>query len=213
MDLLQKLQSKVPAQVLAELPMVFNRFKIDTPERLSHFLGQCSHESGGFKVVEENLYYTDAERMAKLIFKRDFDLNHDKTINPQEIEFAKKYVKNPKALANFVYANQNGNGNEASGDGYKHRGMGYIQLTGKTNQEAFDMIVDDNIMADTSLIAKKYPLLSAGFFWGARKLNVLADRGVNTPTITIISERVNGGHIGLDDRIKLTNYFYGILKA
>lgn len=197
--LVTKLQGKVPAQVLSELPMVFSRFRIDTPERLSHFLGQCSHESGEFKVVKENLNYS-AEGLLK-IFPKYFNAAN-----------VNNYARKPAAIANKVYSNRMGNGTEASGDGFKYSGKGFIQLTGRSNYSAFDAYVDDAIIENPDLVATKYPLLSAAWFWNTNKLNAIADKGVNADTILAITKRINGGTIGINHRTELTNKFYSILK-
>jgi putative chitinase len=197
--LITKLSGKVPASVLAELPLVFSRFRIDTPDRLAHFLGQCSHESGEFKTVKENLNYS-AEGLLK-IFPKYFNAAN-----------VNNYARKPQAIANRTYANRMGNGNEASGDGFRYSGRGYIQLTGKSNYAAFDAFVDDAIIENPDLVATKYPLLSAAWFWHTNKLNAIADKGVNADTILAITRRINGGTIGLDHRTKETNKFHSLLK-
>ena len=107
-------------------------FQINTPARLAAFIAQTGHESAGFSRLSENLYYSDAERVAR-IFRSDFDLNKNRIIEPGEIEFARRYTRNPEKMANYVYANQGGNGNEASGDGWRFRGRGLIQITLRNN--------------------------------------------------------------------------------
>ena len=104
-----------------------------------------------------------------------------------------------------------GNGPEASGDGWKHRGRGYIQLTGKDNYAAFDKTVEDDILANPDLVATKYPLLSAAWFWSKNGLNVLADKGATDGDVTVITKRVNGGTIGLPDRIKHFKEYHKLL--
>lgn len=195
-----KLIGRIPQSVLAELPMVFNRFKIDTPIRLAHFLGQCAHESGNFKVVTENLNYGAQGLMTT--FKKYFPT----------IEVANQYARQPEKIANKVYASRMGNGNEASGDGWKYRGKGFIQLTGKSNYNAFDTIVDDNILANPDLVATKYPLLSAAWFWNTNGITAISDKGIDDATITAVTKKVNGGTNNLKERIELTKHFYDILK-
>jgi putative chitinase len=197
--MINKLTGKVPQSVLSELPLVFSRFRIDTPERLAHFLGQCSHESGEFKVTKENLNYS-ANGLVK-IFPKYFNA-----------AIANSYAMQPQKIANKVYGSRMGNGNEASGDGFKYSGRGFIQLTGKNNYAAFDAYVDDAIIENPDLVATKYPLLSAAWFWHTNKLNAIADKGVNADTILAITKRINGGTIGLPHRTELTNKFYSILK-
>ena len=207
---INKLIGIIPNGVIAQIPQVIEKFSINTPLRLAHFLSQCAHESGEFTRTSENLNYSDINRIIQ-IFRSDVDLDHDKVVEPNEIENAKKYVKNPKAMANFVYANQNGNGNEASGDGYNFRGRGYIQLTGKGNYIAFDNYVENDIINNPNLVAIKYPLLSAAWYWNSRKINTTADKGINA--VSAVTKLVNGGQIGLDDRILKFNKYYKILNS
>lgn len=208
---LEKLKGHIPDSVIGQIPELITKYNINTPLRLSHFMAQCSHESSNFTIFAENLNYSSAQRIA-LIFKHDTDLNHDHIISPNELENAKKYVNNPQALANFVYANQNGNGNEASGDGWRFKGRGAIQTTGRTNYTEFDKDVTEDIIANPDLLLTKYRLLSAGFFWNKHKLNNIADKGNSIKIITSITEVVNGGRIGLSNRILLFNEYYSLLK-
>jgi putative chitinase len=206
----EKLKNHIPDSVLEEIPMVMDKFGINTPLRLSHFLAQCSHESGNFKVVSENLNYTENGLIST--FKSDFDTNRNRIIEANEKLKAKQLSRKPQAIANFVYANQNGNGNEKSGDGWKYRGRGYIQLTGRANYASFDQFVTDDIITNPDLVSTKYPLLSAAWFFSKNGLNKIADKGSNVDVITLVSKRVNGGTIGLDERIKKFKYFYTLLS-
>lgn len=200
----------LPKPVFDELPSVVQKFGINTPLRLAHFLAQVAHESGKFTGKVENCSYSDINRIVQ-IFRNDVDIDHDKVVEPHEIENAKKYVKNGQALASFVYANQNGNGDEASGDGWKFRGRGYIQLTGRANYAAFDKFVEDDIVINPNLVADKYPLLSAGWFWDTKKLNVVADLGALPEHVGKVTYKVNGGYNGLQDRIELFGKYYKLL--
>lgn len=200
MDLL-KLKGTVPDRVLEQIPAAQNKFLIDTPLRLAHFLAQCAHESCGFTATRENLNYS-AEALGKT-FKKYFPTG----------ESAAAYARKPEKIANKVYGSRMGNGDEASGDGYKFCGKGYIQLTGKDNYAAFDKSVEDDIMADPGLVASKYPLLSAGWFWNKNNLNTLADKGATDLNVTTVTKRVNGGTNGLDDRIKHFKKYYQCLQA
>lgn len=188
-------------------------FKLSA-ERASHFFGQTSHESGGFKAFSENLNYTHAETLTA-IFKYDFDKNKDKKISPDELKFAQNYVGNKIAIANFVYANQNGNGNEASGDGWKYRGRGVLQTTGKDNYIQFsEFVKDPEIITNPDLVATKYAFESAIFFFDKNKLWNICDKGVNDVVITELTKRINGGTNGLSERIEKTNLYYSwITKA
>jgi putative chitinase len=184
----------IPDKVKAELWYVMSKFGINTPERLAHFLGQCHHESGGFKFTTENTNYSDVG--LKKRFNKYFK---DKDIS--------KYARNPEKIANLVYANRMGNGDEASGDGFRFRGRGYIQLTGKNNYKAFDKFVDDDIVLNPDLVATKYPLLTAAWFWDVNDLNEICDKGVNKSTIFAVTKKVNGGIKGLEERSVLTTRY------
>lgn len=197
---IKALETKIPESVLEQIPEVIQKFKIDTPARLSHFLSQCAHESGNFKFVKENLNYSAKGLMG--VFKKYF---------PNEI-LAKQFERKPNAIANRVYANRMGNGDFNSGDGSKFKGRGYIQLTGKDNYSAFDKVVEENILENPDLVATKYPLLSAAWFWDSRKLNLEADKGASDEVVTSITKRVNGGTHGIQDRLSKFNTFYKLLN-
>lgn len=197
---LTKLQGKVPQSVIGELPNVVSKFKIDNPIRLAHFLGQCAHESGNFKIVNENLNY--GAKGLQVTFGKYFPT----------LELANQYARQPEKIANKVYAKRMGNGDEASGMGWKYKGRGYIQLTGFNNYSLFDGIVEEDIKANPDLVATKYPLLSASWFWNTNSINSIASKGVDHETIKQVSKKINGGTIGLAERIELTEYFYNILK-
>ena len=195
-----KLKGHIPDTVIAQIPGVVEKFEINTPLRLAHFLAQCGHESGGFKVVSENLNYGAAGLQS--IFKKYFTA-----------ESAKEYQRKPEKIANIVYANRMGNGNQASGEGYKFRGRGFIQLTGKENYTAFDKSVEDDILANPDLVATKYPLLSAAWFFHKNGLHKIADEGATDAVVTKVTKRVNGGTIGLPDRIKHFNEYNNLLNG
>jgi putative chitinase len=166
-------------------------FEINTPKRVAAFLAQCGHESGGFMVLKENLNYS-AEGLNK-IFKKYFPT----------LESAQPYARQPEKIANRVYSNRMGNGDEASGDGWKYRGRGPIQLTGKDNYRAFanDYFEDpQTLLDDPDLLIDHIPtsLLAAVWFWQKNKLNKEADAG----DIKTMTRKINGGFIGLEDRIK-----------
>ncbi len=196
---INKLKGHVPDSVLAQIPAVMEKFAINTPLRLAHFLAQCSHESGHWKAVTENLNYS-ADGLKK-IFPKYFP----GTLN-------ESYARNPEKIASRVYASRMGNGDEASKEGWKFRGRGYIQLTGKANYQAFDKVVEEDLMASPELVATKYPLLSAAWFFGKNNLNAIADKGADDATVTAVTRRVNGGTIGLADRIKNFKAIYALLK-
>ncbi len=196
---LDKLKGHVPDKVIEQIPEIQSKFQVNTPLRLAHFLAQAGHESGGFRAVNENLNYGAKGLLG--LFKKYF---------PTE-EKAKLYERKPEKIANLIYGGRMGNGPEASGEGFKYRGRGYIQLTGKDNYKAFDATVPENILESPDLVATKYPLLSAAWFWNSRKLNALADQGATDAVVTKITKLVNGGTIGLADRIKHFKEYHGLL--
>ena len=170
-------------------------FKL-TNNQAAHFFGQCAHESGNFKAFSENLNYS-ADGLTK-IFKKYFPT----------LAVAQPYSRKPEKIANRVYANRMGNGNEASGDGWKYRGRGPIQLTGKDNYQAFaDHIKRPDVMTNPDIVANELAFESALFFFQKNGLFAVADKGVTTAIITQITKRVNGGTHGLDDRIAKTTKF------
>jgi putative chitinase len=196
---LAKLKGHVPDAVIAMIPDTAAKFQINTPLRLAHFLAQCGHESGGFRVTSENLNYSAKGLMG--IFKKYF---------PTEA-IANQYQRNPQKIANKVYANRMANGSEASGDGFKFRGRGYIQLTGRDNYTQFGKAIGEDIVSNPDSVSGKYALLSAAWFWSKNGLNKLADGGASDAVVTSITKRVNGGTIGLPDRIKHFKEYYHLL--
>ena len=197
---ISKLKGHVPDTVLAQIPDTAAKFEINTPLRLAHFLAQCGHESGGFKLVQENLNYGAKGLLG--IFKKYF---------PTE-EKAKLYERKPEKIANLVYGARMGNGPESSGDGYKFRGRGYIQLTGKDNYTAFGKAINEDIVANPDKVAANYALLSAAWFFHKNGLHKIADGGATDAVVTSVTKRVNGGTIGLPDRIKHFKEYYDLLK-
>ena len=197
---INKLKGHIPDSVIAQLPDTIAKFELNTPLRLAHFLAQAGHESGGFKAVNENLNYGAKGLLG--IFKKYF---------PTE-EKAKLYERKPEKIANLVYGSRMGNGPEASGEGWKFRGRGYIQLTGKDNYKAFDAVVTESIIDNPDLVATKYPLLSAAWFFHKTGLHKIADQGATDAVVTSVTKRVNGGTIGLPDRIKHFKEYYALLK-
>ena len=196
---LEKLRGHVPDTVIAQIPGVMEKFGVNTPLRLAHFLAQCGHESGGFRLTQENLNYSAKGLMG--IFKKYFPT----------LALANAYARQPQKIANRVYGNRMGNGPETSGEGFKFRGRGYIQLTGKQNYTAFDAAVEDDILANPDLVSTKHALASAAWFWKKNGLNLIADTGSSTEVVTKITKRVNGGTIGLADRIKHFKEYHALL--
>lgn len=176
----------------------FQRFNILTPIQQASFIGQCGHECGNFRILEENLNYR-AETLMKL-WKARFPT----------IEIANEYARNPKKIANKVYANRMGNRDEASGDGYRFRGRGCIQLTGHANYfHAGQACGEDFVMQPDLVATPRYAAMTAGWFWDTHKLNQYADR----QDFLMMTKKINGGMIGLDDRIKHINHALDILNG
>lgn len=192
---LSRLKNKIPSEVYKDLTDVCIKYKIDAPLRVCHFLSQCAHESGDFKHVSENLSYS-LEALLR-VFPKYFNIGN-----------VEHYVHQPVEIASRVYANRMGNGDEASGEGWLYRGRGYMQLTGKDNYTAFDATVNDNIVINPEMVATKYPLESAAWFWNSRKLNDLADTGSDQQVVAEITKKINGGYKGLEDRQRRFSEFY-----
>lgn len=177
---------RIPQSRISGLIEAMDLFKINTPLRQAAFIAQCAHESREFTVTEENLNYS-AERLIK-VFPRYF----------KSLEQAALYARNPRAIASYVYANRMGNGLESSGDGFRYRGRGYIQLTGHDNYmqyaaaSATDALNNPDMVSDTEGAA-----LSAGWFWSKNGLNQLADK----EDMISITKRINGGLNGLQERM------------
>jgi putative chitinase len=196
---LEKLKGHIPESIIAQIPEVMVKFNITTPLRLAHFLAQCSHESGGFKVFQENLNYS-ADGLKK-IFPKYFPGN-----------LSESYARNPEKIASKVYGGRMGNGDESTKEGFKFRGRGALQTTGKENYKRLGDFLGVNLIENPDLVATKYPLASAAFFFNSNKLWVICDRGADDATVTAVSKRVNGGSIGLEHRIKEFRKFYNLLS-
>jgi putative chitinase len=196
---LSKLKGHIPDAVIAMIPDTASKFGINTPLRLAHFLAQCGHESGGFRATQENLNYSAKGLMG--IFKKYFP----------NASLAAQYERKPAKIAAKVYGGRMGNGNEASGEGYKFRGRGYIQLTGKENYTAFGKSIGEDILSNPDVVSSKYALLSAAWFFSKNGLHKMADSGASDAVVTQITKRVNGGTIGLPDRIKHFKEYYKLL--
>jgi putative chitinase len=197
---LEKLRGHIPDAVIAQIPDTAKKFEINTPLRLAHFLAQCGHESGGFRATQENLNYSASG--LKGIFGKYF----------KEAGLAESYQRNPQKIASRVYGGRMGNGPESTGDGYKFRGRGYIQLTGKDNYTAFGKAINEDMTANPDKVASHYALLSAAWFFNKNGLHKIADQGSTDAVVTSITKRVNGGTIGLADRIKHFKEYYHLLS-
>ena len=196
---LDKLKGHIPDSVINQIPETAAKFEINTPLRLAHFLAQCGHESGGFRLTKENLNYS--AKGLKGIFSKYF----------KEAGLAEAYERKPEKIANRVYGGRMGNGPESSGDGSKYCGRGYIQLTGKDNYVAFGKSINEDMTANPEKVSTHYALLSAAWFFTKNGLHKMADGGATDAVVTQITKRVNGGTIGLPDRIKHFKEYYNLL--
>ena len=197
---LTKLITHLPTDIYSQLPLLAS-FGVDGPKRLSNLLGQCKHETGNWLHFEENLNYS-ADGLL-----RTFPSHFTGTE-------ALAYEHQPIKIANRVYANRLGNSDESSGEGYLPRGMGCIQLTGKSNQQAFFSAMGLSADSDPELIATNYSLISAAWFFREHNLWTIADHGTDFATASIITRTVNGpALLGLDNRVQYTQQFYSWLTA
>jgi len=182
---------------LGPLEETFAKYDISTTQRQSSFIGQCAHESGNFRILEENLNYSATRLMA--VWPSRFP----------SLDVADQYANNPEKLANKIYSGRMGNGNEESGEGYAYRGRGLIQMTGK---EAYancgSGLGMDLIGSPDRLLDPQYAAMSAGWFWNKHGLNILAD----AQDYTNMTKRINGGILGLDDRVMKINKVLDVLE-
>lgn len=196
---LDKLKGHIPDAVLTQIPEIVKKFNCNTNLRLAHFLAQCGHESGGFKAVSENLNYSAKGLLGT--FPKYFNSTT-----------ASQYERKPELIASKVYGGRMGNGAESTKEGYKFRGRGYIQLTGKSNYTNFSKFIGEDTVGNPDLVANKYPLASAAFFFDSNKLWSICDKGSDDATVTAVTKRVNGGTIGLADRISHFKEYYSYLR-
>jgi putative chitinase len=176
-------QLGIDSKWLQPLEDTFEKYEINTPKRQAAFIGQCAHESGNFKLLEENLHYSAASLMR--VWPSRFP----------DLDVANQYANSPEKIANKVYGGRMGNTEE--GDGWKYHGRGLIQLTGKENYGNCGSGIGVDLLSDPNLlVTPEYAALSAGWFWNKKSLNSLADSG----DIETMTKRINGGLIGLDDR-------------
>ena len=194
-----KLSSKLPVVVAGFMNEVVERYSITNNLHLAHFLAQIAHESGEFKFVRENLNYSDSSLLR--VFPKYFNTSN-----------VSRYARKPEAIANRVYANRMGNGDEASGDGWRYRGRGYLQLTGKNNYKAFSDFIKEDCVENPELVAEKYPMDSAIWFFDRNKLWDICERGDSDDVVTQVTRRVNGGTHGLADRIQKFKFFNSLLS-
>jgi putative chitinase len=193
------LKGHLPDAVIAQIPETASKFGITSNLRLAHFLAQCALESNRFTATVEKLGYSAQRLMA--VFPKYF-----KGIDPAP------YANNSVKIGNRVYASRMGNGDEASGDGYKFRGRGYIQLTGRNNYTSFSKFIGEDCVANPDLVATTYPLASAGFFFNSNNIWPICDKGANDATVTAVSTRVNGQNPhAVPDRIKYFKEYFAAL--
>ena len=179
----------------------FDRFGISTPVQQASWIGQCGHECGNFKILEENLNY----RAATLLKLFPRTPKRAWGFTPEE---AAAYEKQPSRIANRIYGNRMGNRDEASGDGFRFRGSGFLQLTGHSNfYHAGQALGEDFVMQPELVRTPKYAAMTAGWFWQTHKLNQFAD----SRDFLMMTKKINGGTIGLDDRIKHINHALDII--
>ena len=171
---------------LDPLNATFDKYDISTPKRQAGFIGQCQHESNNFRTLEENLHYSAAGLMRVWPSRFTSDV------------VAQAYANNPEKIANKVYAGRMGNGDEESGDGWAYHGRGLIQLTGRDNYNACGTSLGFAYITNPELLVQpRHAALTAGWFWNKKGLNDLAD----IADYTTMTKRINGGTLGLDDRI------------
>ena len=180
----QLIELGIDIKWLQPLQDVMDKYEINTPKRQAAFIGQCMHESNNFKTIEENLHYSPA-RLSQ-VFPSRFPV----------VEVAKKF-NTPELIANRIYSGRMGNMEE--GDGWKYHGRGLIQLTGRDNYASFTNATKVNALDNPDLLLQpEYACLSAGWFWNKRTLNICAD----ADDYKTLTQRINGGQIGYDDRVK-----------
>lgn len=194
-------QLKIDPSLADPFNEAFERFGILTPLQQAAWIGECGHESMNFRVVTENLMYRSATllKLFPLTAKRPWGFTP---------ETAAQYEKQPEKIANRIYSNRMGNRDEASGDGWRFRGSGYIQLTGHANYYHFGQAVGEDFVMQPELVrTPKYAAMSGAWFWSTHKLNQFAD----SRDYVTLTRRVNGGLIGLEDRVKHINDALSVL--
>ncbi len=177
---------------LPYLDAVTTRYDINTAIRQAHFFAQIAHESGGFRLNKENLNYS--AQALRSVFRKYFPTD----------QLAAQYARQPEQIANIVYGDRMGNGNAASGDGWRYRGRGLVQLTGKNNYAAYAKASGvDCVQHPDLLLEPQWSIDVAGWFWNSRGLNAWADKD----DVRTVTKLINGGYNGLDDRIRYLNLF------
>lgn len=196
LEQIKKLEGHIDNVAYQQLSLIK---EIDSINKLIHFMAQVDHESGGFKHLYENLNYSQKGLLG--VFPKYFNLSN-----------VASYERNPQKIANRIYGNRMGNGDENSGDGYKFRGRGFLQLTGHDNYSNFSKYIGEDCVSNPDLISTKYPLVSAAYFFTSNHLWDICNKDLSEATITYISKKINGGLIGIDERIKLVKHYEELLK-
>lgn len=198
---LHKLKGVVPNHVIQNINSLLKTVdsNLNSELRLAHFLSQCAHESSMFTRIVENLNYSESGLLK--VFPKYFTA-----------EEAKTFAMNPEAIANRVYARRMGNGNEASGDGWKYRGRGYIQLTGKSVYKSFANFVNEDVVEQPELVSSHYALESALYYFDVNNIWKVCDKGSDEKTVIRVSKTVNGGTIGIESRLAYFIKFYNLLR-
>jgi putative chitinase len=199
------LSTKISVEAYTHMTNIVSKYNITSHVRLAHFMSQIAHESGNFNAVVDNLNYS-VDALLSVFPKYFKDKNGvlDKVL-------AQKYARNPEMIGSRVYASRMGNGDEASKEGYKFRGRGYLQVTGKDNYKAFSTFIGEDCVANPDLIATKYPMDSAMWFFDKNKLWDICDKGATSEVVTLVTKRVNGGTHGLSERVLKFELFNKLL--
>jgi putative chitinase len=192
------LQSCLPEFIFEQIPVCIEKFEINSPRRMAHFLAQCDYESNGFRVTEESLNYSAAN--LKKVFKKYFRKN-----------LAEHYAHHPEKIAARLYAGRMGNGNEASKDGALYCGRGVILLRGKANYAVFNNLVEEDLLQQPDLVAQKYALISAAWYWSTLILNTIADQGDDKATVKHITHKMTGSFSQIPNRVQIFNKYYHLL--
>ncbi len=188
--------------VIKELNEIGAEYGVNSALRAAHLLSQCAHESANFTKTEENLNYSK-ERLL-VVFPHYFN----------DLDIAAQYEHNPEKLGNYIYANRMGNGPPCTGDGYRYRGRGYLQLTGVTNYRSFNRFIkNNNVVNSPELVSTLYPLVSSAWFFNCSSIWPLCDKGGTDEDIKAVTKRVNGGVNGLAERSKLFKTIFSNLKV
>ena len=193
------LAAKLPPTASLHMASVVEKYKITNPLRLAHFMSQIAHESGNFKFTTENLNYSKDSLLR--VFPKYFNATN-----------VDAYARNPEKIGSKVYGGRMGNGIEATKEGFVFRGRGYLQLTGKDNYTAFSKFIGEDCVANPDLVATKYPMDSAIWFFDKNKLWDICDKGKTPDIVTLVTKRVNGGTHGLEDRLSKFNTFISLLS-